>query len=819
MIALASRTARLLGLLALIAAVSCGGTDAGNPAAPTGNGSLVPVASMGRIEVRAAGERPRLTLVSRDGDPTPALVVAVATDLGPVATTALAALVEARMTAAGYDVDTRVDRSAFRMRWLADAARLQSFFVDLSTSFRKPVAPGGPELAAAGQRLASLRRNPLDAPELAPVASCTGRLGIATGDVIPDLAAPSGARELDGWRRSTLHAGRASLAAVGPATFCASVDRSLSRTGGWQQGPVAVDPLPTADSLGVYAAVGLDRRSARLVAAVRVADGRSAVAAADRLGASDSPLNARLASLSPGWRATEVIGTARPRGGCVAVTVEASQLAASPAMEQSLAAAAALMRQEIRSEVARGADPAVATAQILTAAEPREAASRAAWWALSSAQPGMPERWATAVALPPTADMKPRGPGDATAGAEAVRARLGAELGRAIAAAAAPATEKRVAIEQGQGEVWVLLGSPCGVADEGMDEAGISALAAATAVESRRRADDDVQLEPWITADGVGVIAHAAPRDGRETPGSVARRAADAAGRVLAAPSMSSEALGAARAATLSHLERSAGRQGIAMESLAVALAPGQPSSVEPFGLWSRVAGSGLEGVRLRWQALASGPVRLAILANHDRAQAAAAGAAADRWLGPRAADRTCRAATASAAKPGRIELRLPRDTPMAQALIGAVVPAQSAELAQLAALALDGESGLLSAALAASPGVRATARMHAGARLTAVIIDVRAPPDALATAVTETKALLARLGQTATDADLNRAVAAAARRHRDLRSDPRRRLVDLWTGTARPAPARPQLAAWRTFFAEVLRDTNLVVVEAKPES
>ncbi|MEJ7730193.1 MAG: hypothetical protein WKG00_13360 [Polyangiaceae bacterium] len=70
----------------------------------------------------------------------------------------------------------------------------------------------------------------------------------------------------------------------------------------------------------------------------------------------------------------------------------------------------------------------------------------------------------------------------------------------------------------------MLLASPCGVGDEGAEDAGMTALAATAAVRSRRGKERDVQLEPWVSADGVGVLAHAAPRDGRETPEALARR-------------------------------------------------------------------------------------------------------------------------------------------------------------------------------------------------------------------------------------------------------------------------------------------------------
>ncbi len=82
-------------------------------------------------------------------------------------------------------------------------------------------------------------------------------------------------------------------------------------------------------------------------------------------------------------------------------------------------------------------------------------------------------------------------------------------------------------------------------------------------IEARRR-PGDVVVEPWITPDGLGVVAHAAFRDERETAEALARRVADAAARSLTATVPSSEALQAARTAVLDHLERTAGHQGAA---------------------------------------------------------------------------------------------------------------------------------------------------------------------------------------------------------------------------------------------------------------
>jgi hypothetical protein len=258
------------------------------------------------------------------------------------------------------------------------------------------------------------------------------------------------------------------------------------------------------------------------------------------------------------------------------------------------------------------------------------------------------------------------------------------------------------------------------------------------------------------------------------------------------------------------------------MDAFASAIVPDHPSWVEPFGLWNRIASGGLESVRLRWQALASGPVRLAVIANADRAQAAAAGDAVDRWLGPGAGERACRSATPGATRAGRYEVRFPPGVPAGLALIGAPVPPAGAaghDLAELTASALDGDGGLLAGALGGTLVASASARIQGGSRAASLVIEVRAPPDALAGAVSSVRALLARLGQTGpTEADLTRARGVAVRRQRESRVDPRRRLIELWSGQAQPAATSPGVAAWRDWIAASLKEGSLVVVEALPE-
>jgi hypothetical protein len=803
----------------------------------------LPEGSPGRIEVRRLEAKPILTLVAREGDPAPAVAVVLATDLGPGLTAALAAVVESRLRAAGVEADVRVDRDAFRVRAsLSDAGRAEAFLAAVAAAAGRPIAAGGPEIALAVQRLQSLRRRPLDAPELSAAAACTGALGIAPGEPLPDLASEAGLRELEGARRAALHTGNIAVAAVGPAAFGAAVAHALERCAGWppsrtgspaQPGPPS-PPSPAADVAGVYTAPGLDRRGARLTLAARVADPVAAASAAERLGAPDSPLVARLRLLPEPWHVAQVAGVARAHGGaCVGLVLETAQRSPALPIEPSAGLAVAVARREASAELALGGTAAVAGRQILTAADPREAASRAAWWSLAGAvamdgQAAANLRWTAALGIPVAPDRAVR---DTPAAADAASApRFQAEIERALGSAATAGAERRLSVEHGQGELWVLLASPCGVAEEGTADAGLGALATLAAVEARRRADG-VAFEPWITADGIGVLAHAPSRDEHESPAELARRVGDAAARAFTATSPPAEAAAAARAAVLEHLERTAGVQAAALATFAAAASPDHPSWLEPFGLWSKVAGAGSAGLRLRAQAMAQGPLRLAVLANADLAQATATGDAVDRWLAPVPGPRICRAGSPEAPRPGRYEARLPDGAPLAQGLVGAPVPPPGAagrDLAELTAAALDAPGGLLAAALAEAT---ASARLVGGARAPTLVVDVRAPSDGLSAAVADVKALLLRLPTTVADADLARASSAWERREQEARADPRRRIVELWSGGSPGSPpsgspggrapggsGRPSLAAWRAFLGGALREATLVVVEARPQ-
>ncbi|MFO0591800.1 MAG: hypothetical protein U0441_29905 [Polyangiaceae bacterium] len=819
---------RLRSSVAIVAALLVGGSAlaACSGVAPSGTSTpppaIVPEGAAGPSNLRLVlvKDRPRLTLLTREGDPAPAMVAVVATDLGSAQTVALSALVEARLVAAGLPVDTRADRGSFRVRLFAATPQLtpKAFFDALARAFEAKVARGAPELAKVAERLAALKRNPLPAAEMAPAADCTGLLGIVPKEKLPDPQSDEGVAALEKARATALTIERTALAIVGPEAFCAAAESALTSSSDWQEGPPIVDAWPAGDSVGTYAANDVAKGRSRITVAARVADAPSAVSAASRLGDDRGALRARLSALPLPFRVTEVTGVAHPRGGCVAVTAEAdapqpggSGSASGPISASAIAAA--ILRKEIVTEAHAPADPGVAARAVLSAADPRDAAAIAAWWTLSTPVAGAPDRIATALALPPDdrGDLAP------------ATKRFEADLASAWAASEAVVAERRSSIEKGQGEVWILLASPCGTIDEGPYDAGSSALGAlAVVADEQALLGDATSIEPWITADGVGVIAHAAAVSSPpEDEAALARRVASAAARAFAGEVPNRQGIADARATAIAQIERTAGPHGAAMEGLLGALAPDHPAQLYPIGPFSRVAALSTSSVTSRWQSLATGPLRMALLANGGAPQANAAFERADHWLAPRPSAHACPVATESTLKPGHYEVDLPSGVDLAQALVAAPVAARGQagrDLAEVAAHLLSGDRGLAQAALdKTSVPATATARLLGGGRAAALVIDVRAPASALDDAVNEVKALLTKLGQEGPpDASLDQARAKKARAEEAAALDPRARLVKLWLGDPPRTAAAPSRTAMQTFFATTFRDTALTVVAAR---
>jgi len=821
-----------------IAACGCSG------AKPPG-GSAVP-----RTSVAVGAGRPPLAVVEREGDARGALAIAVTTEgiapeRGAAVAVALASLVEERLASRGVaDASAVAGWDGWRLRALVSSPAAAAKLVELAReAMLEPVGPKDPALAAVAKKLEALAHRPLPDRALTSVARCTGE-AYGSGD-----EATPGAPEIEAWRRSAHGLHRIAFATAGDSALADAVAAALARSRAWPSGaPVVAIPWPASDGPPlVYDASGeIAPGAARIVVTVRTTAPERAVAAAPALGDPRGPLASRLAGLDAPGRVRSVVATAHTDGGCVAATVDLSARDIVRDVAGRIATAAALARQEVAVEIADVAAPAdLRHALAMRAPDPREAAETAAWWEVSSARPGKDElRSALAVGVAATRDpSEPVGGAQAQARpaapavsglADAIRA----EIERATAAWQKTVLEARTRVERGQGETWVLLASPCGTLPEASHDAGSGAAVATAAVLRAADETGDAHIEPFVATDGVGILSHGPARAG-ESPQAHARRLADLAGRAFAADALDAGRMARARATLLARASQLDAR---ALAALGSALAPGHPSWVDPWGTSSGLGSASDEILAMRAAAIRAGPLRVAVLANVDEAQADAAVRAVDRWVARRPGEaRSCPALpTSGTVRPGTYAVELPAKA-QSEALL-AIPLAPGDDVAKTAAnwvaAALDGPGGLLARALGgpargdptgAAP-TRAWSAVLGGPRAPALVVRLVAPDAMLDGSVAQTRAALERLHQGALgEEDRARAEAVLAAASVEASLDPRTRTIDLWRGDAAsgadrgpPAtrtvgPSTPPLVALRAFASAQLRDDALVVVAARP--
>jgi hypothetical protein len=748
---------------------------------------------------------------------------------------ALAALVEERLTARGVAVALVAGGwDGWRMRALvgtpADAARL----VDLTReAMLSPVAVRDPALGAVARKVSALARRAMADRVLIDAVRCTGE---AFG--MGDEAAPN-ATELESWRRAAHGLGRVAVAAAGNASLVNAVTDALKRGVPWPQAaartlsswPAGNEPAALYDASGE-----INPGAARILITARTTEPERAVAAAPVLGDPRGPLVSRLAALEGPGHVRSIVATAHVDGGCVAATVDVSARDLVSDAPARIATAAVLARQELALGIADVAPPADLRGLLaVRSLDPRDAAERAAWWALAGRRGGASEtRTALTVGVAAPRDFAEPGTGAASdaspssgtrptpASEEAIRS----EIDRATLASRTAAIEARTRVEHGQGETWVLIASTCGTLPESSHDAGTGAAVAAAAAMQAAEGGDDARIEAFIATDGIGLIAHGPARAG-ESPQSHARRIADAAARAFAADAIRAERVAKSRPRLLS---RASGIEPRALAALGSVLAPGHPSWVEPWGTTFGLGTASDEAIATRAISIRSGPLRVAVLASGDAAQADTAVRAADRWVARRPREaRACPPLPALAAvQSGTYAVEIPAGT-LSEALLAFPLTGPD-ELVRTSATwtaaALDGPGGLLARAVGAPapgdlPGAALargwSAAVLGGPRAPALVVRLVAPDTTLDAAVAQARALLGRLQQGALrEDDRARATAALARDAMAASLDPRARLIELWRGKS-ALGAAPSLEALRAFASSSLHDDALIVVALRP--
>jgi hypothetical protein len=273
-------------------------------------------------------------------------------------------------------------------------------------------------------------------------------------------------------------------------------------------------------------------------------------------------------------------------------------------------------------------------------------------------------------------------------------------------------------------------------------------------------------------------------------------------------------------------IARAAETDARALGGLALAVAPGHPSWLDPDGTLFGLASVSDDAVAVRAAAVRAGPLRLGVVANVDAAQADAAVRAVDRWVARRPGEeRTCPAVAAPASpRAGTYSVDVPPGA-LSEVLIGVPLPPADANARAAAtslAAALDGSDGLLARALGgngptATPLARTWSAVVLGApQAPALVVRLVGPDPSIDAAVAQVRALLDRLRHGALrDEDRARASATLARAKLAESLDPRARVIDLWRGES--APPVPSIDDLRAFATVTLRDEAFVIVAARP--
>jgi hypothetical protein len=798
-------------VVAIALAIGCGG-GAG------AKGTVAPqLGGPPGLELHDTGGRPRLVVVRRDGDPAAgvAIEVRVDGDDGAVRAAALGALMGARLERSGMaGVEVVAAGRIARVRALLPA--LGSTIASLiDQALVAPVTKL--ESKALERALESVAARPVDDTALARASRCLDRPSRPASFKAP--GADAIVATVEEWRVMAIAASSVVVGVVGSG---GSVDAFATAWGALPALPkgMARKPSPQVSS---GSAVALTMRASE--GAVLVVEGlpRSAVPAALSVLADPSGALALRLRAADDFRARSVGGAARPEGGCIVVEVEPALAHAAgkdwstDRVTMRAAVALEVARQEIdlAVESARVMDDAgAARTAIGSGGDPREAADRAAWWGWPQDAPSPSAAYSSTLLVPSFIVAKSPA-ADVEAATSAVQSKFDAALSRAKIAWVRAEIELRPRLELGQGEVWAALGTPCGVANEGPTDAGLARLAlnALVSASAGRVITDGVSIEPWGSAVGVGVVAHAAARSG-ESPKALAHRVGDAAGRVFLASFPTVDSIAIARGEALAAAGGGTPPIELVRAGLRATL-PEHPSWLDPVGTLDAIAKVGLESAELRLSTLRNAPLRLAVIANEQQDQVEAASRAAERWVPRRPGEsRACALLDPGPIPKGAVRaLSVHTGTGVALAL---PVEESQRESASTLAAVLAGPSGRLAVDFA--PSGLATSfdvRLVRGIGRSALVLVVLAPDSNVDAVVIRLRALLEKLrnGGLAAD-DLARAekerAAAISSRH----LEPRARLVDLFTGELGPTSTVPDLGQLRAAATKLFDEdrTQLVV-------
>jgi len=770
-------------LVALAVACQSGGTPPGGARSGT---------SGARLSERALVDRPKLVLVPREGDPSGAVAFATAHAEGSVASVATAAFLAARLAERGFPgIAPRPHALGFTLATLAsEPGAARRFVTELIGALDAPPKPGEAALRAAGSAVNALGRHAAPGPAEAWVAACSGEVIPPKAGATWDPTTPAAISELGRWLRMARARTSSSVSALGPASTLQAVESALSSAPAWPEGTATTDAWPVRDELGVDLGPASARR---LSVASRIANPNQAILAARVLGRPGGLLERRLAQLRPAWTVERAQATARVRGACIRVDLLPPPGEPGP-LPADAARALAVASEELDQALAAPPGHALEEA-VLAPTDPREAASAAAWNALSGREgSGVSRRFVSY-----------------TAPASERSFDLGGAVAAELEARRRPSLDVRVRNEPGQARALALLGTPCGTGPESAADAGEAALVVMSL--SRLKTAPGITFTPIVSADTVGLLAEATRVDAAESLPALGERLGRALGEALAVTRPSASDVAAARDDLV---ERLSARTRRGYVTTLDAVSQGHPSWLEPRGTLDALGPAPAGGIDAAIARFLGRPLRLAVVTNDQGAQGRVVASTVERLLRPVRGTVT-RCPNHAALVPAARELTLvPRGDEVPHNVLGlpfAPFARRPPLEARAAAELLNRPNGLLEAALR-DAGASALATLVGGPHAAALVVEIAALAGAERTALERVQALLATLaGGAISNKDVADVQRMLEKRDQAERLDPRFRALELFRG---PEPARtltPGEVA--KFFASLRRDAAVLVTVA----
>lgn len=730
----------------------------------------------------------------RQGDPQAALVLRVVNPSNTLEGAAqLAALLSVRLLHAPGNAKVSVDLAGITLAApVGTAAGLRTLATRLDAAIRTKVARSETTDSRFREELARFRQILSSQLSRAEQALCLGGTSHTQTD-------------LERLRRAAFLQHRAHWGVVGVSEIVNAAGPAMAALPVWPDADPKDFHWPDTN---VSRLAETQHQGPRIELSGLIPNARRSLAALRELRKPTSQLLDVSASLPLPMRLERISSTPLLNGACLSLSLVPVVDGSAATLDDLLLAARAATK-ELQRLVSSGLDDDEGDAlAILEESDPRQAARLATMLALSQDVQEKPPR--LRVEIDPGVDLS-----DMNTTPAQQRA-----LSTVLAAAPPSAGIAMVqAVEQGQGKIHALLASPCAGWWESAKSVGVTGLLMRV-LASRYRDYAGVSFEPWVTGNGVGLIAHAGRRSIEETPEDLALRLGDALGRVLGTANFDTNDVWRTRSEWLATL--GPGPRPALWRALQ-AFSPQQPALVVPDGTYASVEAISLPDLREQRTRLLRSTLRLAVLSNADRHQAEVVRDSVARWLSlTRAEATTC--PTWQEPLPlvsGEVRLQTRSDdSGDATVTIALTLPVgdkldepHTMVLLQL----LAGPSGWLSEHLRAA-GLVATceARVVGGTRRRGLVIAIGTLPtvaDAATAAIRELFQQLAE-GQLPAGPSLGAAISRWALSETGKRFDPRTRLEDIWL--SRPPSVRVSEQSMRDYLARAFSGLGMFVVRSE---